>query len=304
MKKAKIISLFIFLSSIFIGNNLLSANQANETDGKNFPIIQEEKLESWPTNISWFDEKFTQPVVFKGLAKDWQVMGLTYDHLADKFSDNKFIFGIDEEEEPKYAKCFPDSEEDEIDGFFGDKPEGWPLSFSDFWNRVKKGDIKRFYGETILNKPNAEVDYLPYNLSAYFSKIFESDNMPAMLKKATKTTLFVSGPGSVRLTHSHESVLLVQIEGKKMMTFAAPDQASYLYVKYCKHGTDYKENGKSCVSPVNIRNPDLKKFPEFANAHLTQVLLEPGDVIFIPEGWFHEVRALDNSISLSFFYKT
>lgn len=306
MRKANI---FLFLISIlYLLNNFIFLNaDSNKTIVENtgtMPHIKEVELSTWPSSIYWFDKNYPEPIVFRGIAKNWKVMNLTYEKIAKEFPDSKFLFGIDEEEKSKYAKCFPDSEEEEIDGFFDEKPDGWPLTFSDFWKRVQKGEIKRFYGEVVFNKMHDETDYLPHHLAKYFSEIFKNDAMPEMFKDASKTTLFVSGPGSVRLTHSHESVLLVQIEGRKIMTFASPDQAEQLYVKHCKNGKDYKENDKSCVSPVNIRNPDLEKFPEFKNAHLMQVLIEPGDIIFIPEGWFHEVRALDNSVSLSFFYKT
>ncbi len=304
MKKCTFIFTLLISAFLLIFNYAsINADDINgNTENEYFPI-KESKIETWPSSITWFDEKFPQPTIFRGAAKSWKILELTYKHIAQNYPDPKFKFGVDIDEDEKFANCFPDSEESEIDGFFDEKPEGWPLSFSDFWQQVQKGDIKRFYGEIVLNKED-DINYIPHHLTKYLLKILESEkSMPEIFQEATKTTIFVSGPGSVRLTHSHESVILVQLEGKKIMTFIPPDQAGLLYVKHCKHGKDYKVNDKSCVSPVNVRNPDHEKFPEFKNAQLYQVVIEPGDIIFIPEGWFHDVRALENSISLSFFYK-
>lgn len=304
MKKYNLFFKLTFNVFLLIINCIVvNADSFNENNEKEYALIKEDKIETWPSNIAWFDDKFPEPIIFRGAAKSWKIMELTYNYISENYPNSKFKFGVDIQEDEKFANCFPDSEESEIDGFFDEKPEGWPLSFQDFWNRVQKGDIKRFYGEIVLNKED-DIDYIPYPLTKYLAKIFENEKtMPAMFKDATKTTLFLSGPGSVRLTHSHESVILVQLEGKKIMTFSPPDQADALYVKHCRNGKDYKYNDKSCVSPVNVRNPDLGKFPKFENAQLYQIIIEPGDVIFIPEGWFHDVRALDDSISLSFFYK-
>lgn len=298
--KAINIKLIIVCQFLFIGSLFLNAEEINKPEVKS---VEERALESWPSSIDWFDKNFPEPVVFRGLAKSWQVMKLSYNYIYKKYPDSKFIFGIDLEEKEKFLACNADSEEDEIDGFFGKKPDGWPLSFKDFWNMVQSGEVKRYY-QNVVCDPKTKETGIPYDLSMYLANLLENDkNMPEMFKNASSTTLFLSGPESIRMTHSHESVLLAQIEGRKVITLIPPDKADLLYVKHCKNGKDYKENGKACVSPVNLHDPDLERFPNFKEVHLYQVVLEPGDAMFIPEGWFHEVRVLDDSISLSFFYK-
>ncbi len=47
-------------------------------------------------------------------------------------------------------------------------------------------------------------------------------------------------------------------------------------------------------------NPDLKAFPDLAKTRPVLAILEPGEVIYIPEGWAHHVVSLDPSISLTF----
>ncbi|KAJ1619721.1 hypothetical protein T492DRAFT_889889 [Pavlovales sp. CCMP2436] len=47
--------------------------------------------------------------------------------------------------------------------------------------------------------------------------------------------------------------------------------------------------------------PDLKRFPLFASAEYLELLLAPGDVLFLPQGHWHYVRSLSTSVSVNFW---
>ena len=53
-------------------------------------------------------------------------------------------------------------------------------------------------------------------------------------------------------------------------------------------------------SEVDCENPDYEKYPLFQKIPIIEVTLNPCEVIFIPVGWWHTVKSLDTSISLSF----
>ena len=46
-------------------------------------------------------------------------------------------------------------------------------------------------------------------------------------------------------------------------------------------------------SKVNWADPDLDKFPEFAHATANEVILRPGQVLYLPTNWFHFIVSLD-----------
>ena len=46
--------------------------------------------------------------------------------------------------------------------------------------------------------------------------------------------------------------------------------------------------------------PDLNRHPKFRNATVTDVVVQPGETLFVPVGWWHYVRALDVSMTVSF----
>ena len=79
-----------------------------------------------------------------------------------------------------------------------------------------------------------------------------------------------------------------------MLLLVSPEYKKEMYVskKY-----DFDAVG----SQVDINNYDESKYPKFKNVKFYSVLLEPGDSIYIPKGWWHYVKSLDASISVSNF---
>lgn len=79
--------------------------------------------------------------------------------------------------------------------------------------------------------------------------------------------------------------------GHRRFTLFPPDQLSNLYIG----PLDFTPAGQS-VSLVDICQPDLEKFPRYAEAerHAQVAELGPGDAIFIPSMWWHHIEALDS----------
>lgn len=50
--------------------------------------------------------------------------------------------------------------------------------------------------------------------------------------------------------------------------------------------------------------PDLEQFPRFAEARYREVLLRPGDALFMPQGLWHYVRSLTTSVSVNYWFST
>jgi tRNA wybutosine-synthesizing protein 5 len=86
--------------------------------------------------------------------------------------------------------------------------------------------------------------------------------------------------------------LLFQLHGRKRVTFFPPTDVGYLYM----------EGSSSKV--IDIDYPDLKRFPLFSRARPISCFLEPGDILYIPALWFHNVLSLDEpSIAINYFWK-
>ena len=46
-------------------------------------------------------------------------------------------------------------------------------------------------------------------------------------------------------------------------------------------------------SAVDWSDPDLESFPTFKHAHVNEVVMQPGDVMYLPTNWFHYIISLD-----------
>ncbi|NXK64940.1 KDM8 demethylase, partial [Sylvietta virens] len=53
---------------------------------------------------------------------------------------------------------------------------------------------------------------------------------------------------------------------------------------------------------VDVEDPDLVKFPNFTKAPFQSCILMPGQILFIPVKYWHYVRSLELSFSVSFWW--
>ncbi|KAJ1467286.1 hypothetical protein T484DRAFT_1859296 [Baffinella frigidus] len=53
-----------------------------------------------------------------------------------------------------------------------------------------------------------------------------------------------------------------------------------------------------------MEEPDPAKFPLFEKVPFYECVGEAGESLYIPEGFWHYVRFLDNSFSVSFWWKS
>ena len=90
-------------------------------------------------------------------------------------------------------------------------------------------------------------------------------------------------------THFDEaSNVAVVVSGRRRFTLFPPEQFANLYV-----GPFHFTVAGPPVSMVDLDAPDLTRYPRFAEAmeHALVADLEPGDALFIPPIWWHDVRA-------------
>lgn len=92
---------------------------------------------------------------------------------------------------------------------------------------------------------------------------------------------------------------LAQAVGFKYVRLYAESETARLY-PLTRRGDGLLAQGN--VSAVNAEQPDLRRFPLFADAEYTEAVLAPGEMLFIPARCWHFVRSLTPSFSLSFWF--
>ncbi|XP_067003136.1 bifunctional peptidase and arginyl-hydroxylase JMJD5 [Anabrus simplex] len=97
------------------------------------------------------------------------------------------------------------------------------------------------------------------------------------------------------LHYDPKSNLLCQVVGSKRVLLFAPQESCYLY----PHEQDPITN----TARVDPEQPDYSSFPEFKKAQGWECCLNPGEILFIPPRWWHYVRSLTTSFSVSFWWE-
>ena len=119
---------------------------------------------------------------------------------------------------------------------------------------------------------------------------FDAANPMTLFARATAMPRAWIGNRSTVTTHFDVSDnIAVVVAGRRRFTLFPPDQLPNLYIG----PLDHTMAGQP-ASMVDLHEPDLERFPRFAEAMGAAMTaeLEPGDAIYIPSLWWHHVDAL------------
>jgi hypothetical protein len=101
---------------------------------------------------------------------------------------------------------------------------------------------------------------------------------------------FAGGQGASTPLHHDEdfsSSFLCQLFGRKRVILFPYEQTSKLY-----------RAPFSVASPVDPTRPDFHRYPKLKEATAFEAVLEPGDTLHIPGGWWHYVQYIEPGYSL------
>jgi hypothetical protein len=220
-----------------------------------------------------FFEQFylrNRPVVLRGLATGSGLLDWTPARLAERFGHLAVEVQTDRRTEPIW------------DVFLRGKTSTMP--FADYVQRVlAAGETNEFYLTGNEGFLNHDKDELVLADVAFGDELLDSGN------RYQGTSLWLGPAGTISPLHRDRvNVLNVQSFGSKRITMIDSCQLPRVY------------NEQSFYSMVDVERPDLERFPEFGNVTVRQAVLEPGDAVFIPINWWHQLRALQVSISVAF----
>ena len=123
-----------------------------------------------------------------------------------------------------------------------------------------------------------------------------------LTKPTSDVGLWVGPTDHVEALHYDPvDVLLMQLHGTKKVVLFPPDQTANLYPfplsVHLRHGLKLR----SWCSQLYPERPDLESFPRFKEAlqHRYEVTLNPGEVLYLPVGWWHEVTTIGDEMICS-----
>eukprot|EP00930_Biecheleria_cincta_P041216 TRINITY_DN28223_c0_g1_i1.p1 TRINITY_DN28223_c0_g1~~TRINITY_DN28223_c0_g1_i1.p1 ORF type:complete len:479 (+),score=82.46 TRINITY_DN28223_c0_g1_i1:48-1484(+) len=116
--------------------------------------------------------------------------------------------------------------------------------------------------------------------------------------------IFFGPRGTVTpLHHDPYENIFCQVVGAKYLRLYPPAESHRLYAR---HAQDTLSNN-SAMEPADLLEGEVSgsytdRFPEFLKAAFVDVILEPGDQLYLPRGWWHYVKSLSMSISVAFHF--
>jgi len=212
-----------------------------------------------------------RPVVLTDLARDWPAM--------QRWSpqDLKTRFGHLEVEIQAERNADPQYEQNKL-------KLSRTARLSDFVDRVLAGGPTNDYYMTANNEALRRPEFAPLLADiGTLPPYCDAEQLPRL-------SSFWFGPAGTVTPLHHDTLMLLhtQIIGRKRWRFVSPLETPKLY------------NHNGVFSPIDVDQPDLARYPLFAQARVLEVIVEPGETVFLPLAWWHQVTSLDVSLSFSY----
>ncbi|MEG4395138.1 cupin-like domain-containing protein [Microcoleus sp. BROC3] len=229
-------------------------------------------------------QKIGTPVIITGLLKqlDWNL-----DYLSEKLGNQKFLLNFYGQERYKQDKRQWTN--------IGSGVETQSMLFTE-------------YADMLRNHQAHEKDVYLARCSLQNTTLANTDcltNIGEQLglnKPVSDLNIWVGPGGHVECLHyDTNDGTLMQLHGSKKVVLFPPSQTNNLYpfpfYIHLRSGMKLR----SWFSQVYPERPDFKAFPKLNQAlqHKCELILNPGEILYIPAGWWHEVTALGDEMVCS-----
>lgn len=169
-----------------------------------------------------------------------------------------------------------------------------PVSHKDKFNAAHAEMKMSEYIDLLTSKPTNYRIFL-YNLVKEIPRLKQDFRWPDMGLKLVRQLpmLFFGGENSKVFIHydiDYSNILHFHFQGKKRCVLFAPDQTPYLYK--VPHALISRED-------IDYDNPDFLKFPALRKAQGFVTTLGHGEMLYMPEGYWHYMKYLTPGFSMS-----
>jgi hypothetical protein len=113
---------------------------------------------------------------------------------------------------------------------------------------------------------------------------------PAYFEKAGPPRFWLGPQGTVTPLHcDYDDNLFAQIWGSKRIFLSPPHHDEFLYAT--------EANAVLFGSPFDPEAPDFERYPLARQASIIACVVGPGELLYVPAGWYHKVCSLTFSLS-------
>ena len=116
------------------------------------------------------------------------------------------------------------------------------------------------------------------------------DDNPLQALPGVVPNFWLGNALTVPVHHDHPFNLACVVAGRRRFTLFAPDQVGNLYIGPLEHTPS-----GAPISVVHPKAPDFQRYPRYRAALAAARVAElgPGDALYIPPLWYHQVEALE-----------
>ena len=137
---------------------------------------------------------------------------------------------------------------------------------------------------------NDTQDLPPYLGNLELRELNALCHWPVYFKKMGPPRFWLGPAGTVTPLHcDYDDNIFAQIWGTKRIFLSPPHHDEFLYPR--------EANAILFGSPFDPEAPDFEKFPLARQATMIECIMQPGELLYVPAGWYHQVRSLTFSLS-------
>lgn len=220
-----------------------------------------------------------RPALLKGLAADWPIV------RAAKTSPAALADYIRTRDSGRATRAFAGAADIKGKFFYRDDMRG--MNFERIAQPLHVTADKLL---ALMEQADPPALYAPAASAADTLPSFAAENPLAIVGKSIDPRLWLGNATTAPTHYDMLDGVACVAAGHRRFTFFPPDQLPNLYV-----GPLDMAPGGQPTSLVKVSAPDLERYPRFAEAWAVAEVaeLEPGDAVFIPNLWWHNVEALD-----------
>lgn len=220
----------------------------------------------------------TEPVIFRGLVSDWPLVEKSRETVRDV---RRFLL--------RYYRDAP------VRAFVLDAEQRGRVFYTDDFSETNFKQIKTGLDWVLsqIDKRKDDADaptvYMgSTEIDSCLPGLREQNSLPLGDKRAT-VRIWLGNRTTVAAHYDVLENIACVCAGRRRFTLFPPDQIANLYV-----GPIDRTPAGQAISLVDLNDPDLEKYPRFAEAleHAQSAELEAGDAIYIPGMWWHHVESL------------
>ena len=208
--------------------------------------------------------KSRRPVVMKSFSSKWPAISKwTIDFLRENYGGLSV---------PVFEEAFADS-----GASYGSTNEYMP--FGEYLDLIQSGPtLKRLF---------------LFNILKHAPELTRDFDFPEFAGKWARKHPFMFFGGQTSYVDAHfdadmSHVFLTQFEGRKRVVLYGPEWSDYLY----RHKFTVSHN-------VDLGNPDFDRYPRLLDAKGYECILEHGDTVYMPSGYWHYVYYETGGFSLA-----